>query len=173
MYFLFQAVIQEIFPDFQLTGYFESEETTCISACICYVTFDSYFKVVKHIWETLTMPSESLLIVQVSTLPKEACVEWEFVCIDRAINDNFSVVYNVIDNVEKFLNDSTELQNWSCWPCRAFVKNDLLNDDTLDLESRLIALFGDVPCCVVPVQQIYNGSLAFCSFQAKQCGMHD
>ena len=112
------------------------------------------------------MPNDSLLIVQVSALPKGACIEWEFICIDRAINESFSVLHRIVDNVEKFLADSSEVQpNGFLDPSRVFVKTELLQDKSLDLESRLISLFGDVPCCLVPVEQIYNGSLALCCFQ--------
>lgn len=117
------------------------------------------------------MPSESLLTVQVSALPKGACIEWEFTCIDRAINANFDVRHQVIDNVQKFLTDFSELYTGSCSPSRVFVKSELMHDQSLDLERRLITLFGDVPCCVIPVEQVYNGSLALCSFQVQQSEM--
>ncbi|XP_075244754.1 uncharacterized protein LOC142339022 isoform X1 [Convolutriloba macropyga] len=163
-----KAVLRELNSKFSFNPYdnedyySEIEAEQCVLFCVCYVTSSHYFSTVRHIWSHLQLPSQNLIILQVPCLPKKACIEWEFVCIEPDLEPKFTVVMEVLDNASKFLESALDDES-IMKPCRVFMEKQFITDnENIDNLNKLVQTSA---VCLVPVDKVYNGSVAVCSYE--------
>ena len=134
--------------------------------CVCYVTNEIYFKTVKQIWDHSKFQGHTLVAVCVPNLPKSADVEWELICVDTSINCEIEIKFEVFDNAEKYLSDFMQSESASSSSAsRVFIdKESLQKPACSDLVNTLVA---HSAVCVIPVDKVFNGSLAVCHFSCQ------